>query len=109
MLIPKIGNAPVSLATIFKKQNIKDASLSYRRDIMQANKRQMYMNEYDRLKGMLTSNISHGHHDFDRLKNRQDELKLLYANSFGKHNPHDFNKITKKEITEIKDTENIAK
>ena len=41
-----------------------------------------YRNEYDRIAGVLDQTIPHGSHDFNRLKNRQKELKHLYLQSF---------------------------
>jgi hypothetical protein len=40
------------------------------------------MNEYDRIAGVLDKTVKHGHHDFDRLQNRHQELKHLYEQSF---------------------------
>lgn len=86
--IPTITKSPVSYATIVKKGNIRAASLQYRHDVLQATNRQNYINEYDRLKGMLTSNISHGNHDYDRLQRRQQELTNLFTQSFNKITPN---------------------
>ena len=86
-LIPRLTKPPISYATIVNKARIKEASLQYRHDVIQATKRQNYFHEYDRLKGMLANNISHGHHDHDRLQHRQQELTKLFALSFATNNP----------------------
>ncbi len=87
VLVPRIVKPPISYATILAKNRLKEASLQYRHDVIQASKRQNYINEYDRLKGILTSNISHGFHDHDRLQHRQQELTNLFAQSFAKNEP----------------------
>ena len=80
--LPIITKAPISYATILRKGRIKEASLQFRHDVAKARIRQNYMNEFDRIKGMLSHNITHGHYDYQRLKNRQTELKSLFDESF---------------------------
>ncbi len=93
--IPKLIRPPISYNKIFEKARVKDASLSFRHAMIQANKRQNYINEYDRLKGILTSDISHGSHDHVRLQERQKDLKQLFADSF-KTNTYPLHDIYKK-------------
>jgi hypothetical protein len=47
--LPKPINAPINIETILRKHKTKVASLQLRHDIIQANKRQNYINEYDRI------------------------------------------------------------
>ena len=82
--LPIITRAPISYATILRKGRIKEASLQYRHDVANSRQIQNYINEYDRIKGMLSHNITHGHYDYQRLKNRQEELKTLFDESFNK-------------------------
>ena len=70
-----------------------DSSTTLRRDTKLALNRINYMNEYDRIIGVLDKTIKHGHLDYDRLVERQGELKRLYNESFyqGIHRgKHDF-------------------
>jgi hypothetical protein len=72
--LPIMTRAPINYATILRKGRIKEASLQYRHDVAKSRQRQNYINEYDRIKGMLSHNITHEHYDYQRLKNRQTEL-----------------------------------
>ena len=58
------------------------ASVQLRHDMIQANKRQNYINEYDRINGMLTHNITHWHISYDHLTKRREKLKDLFEQSF---------------------------
>ena len=58
------------------------ASVQLRQDMIQANKRQNYINEYDRINGMLSHNITHGHISHDHLTKRKEKLKDLFEQSF---------------------------
>jgi hypothetical protein len=80
--IPSISKVPSSYSSWLKKNMHTEASTSIRRDTKQAMNRINYMNEYDRIKGILEKTIPHGHHDHTRLVNRQKELKDLYHESF---------------------------
>ena len=92
-LIPTHVKSPISYSSILNKNRIQEASLQYRHDVIQASKRQNYINEYDRLKGMLSNNISKGHHDHHRLQHRQQQLTKLFTQSFTDQNEHhDINK-----------------
>ena len=76
-----------------------EALLHFRRSTKQAMNRINYMNEYDRIAGVLDNTVKHGHHDFDRLQNRHQELTYLYNQSFNpdiiKHELHDYYKSKK--------------
>jgi hypothetical protein len=89
--IPNISKVPRSYSSWLKKNMHTESSTALRRDTKQAMNRSSYMNEYDRITGILDKTIKRGHHDFDRLVARQGELKRLYNESFyhgifrGKH------------------------
>jgi hypothetical protein len=51
------------------------SSVQLRQDMIQANKRQNYINEYDRINGMLSHNITHGHISHDHLTKKKREIK----------------------------------
>ena len=82
VLLPKMIHPPFSLTAFLKKLKRKEALLQYRHDIINATKRQNYINEYDRIAGMLNHSITHRHVDHNRLLNRQAELKKLFDESF---------------------------
>ena len=73
--LPKTINAPINIETILRKHKTKVASLQLRHDIIQANKRQNYINEYDRINGYLSHNITHGHVSHAHLTARKETLK----------------------------------
>jgi hypothetical protein len=89
--IPNISKVPKTYSKWMKENMHTDSSTTLRRDTKTAMNRINYMNEYDRIKGVLDQTIQHGHHDFKRLQNRAHELKALYHESFfpginsGKH------------------------
>ena len=83
-LVPKMINAPFSLEHFLKKLKRKEALLQYRLDIEKATRRQNYINEYDRIAGILSHSVTHRHMDHHRLMNRQEELKKLFDESFDK-------------------------
>ena len=58
------------------------ASVQLRHDMIQANIRQNYINEYDRINGVLSHNITHGHISYDHLTKRKDKLKEWFQQSF---------------------------
>jgi len=80
--LPKPINAPINIEKILRKHKTKVASLQLRHDIIQANKRQNYINEYDRINGYLMHNITHGHESHAHLTSRKERLKELFAQSF---------------------------
>ena len=89
--IPNISKVPKSYSNWMKENMNTESSTTLRRDTKQAMNRVNFMNEYDRIKGILDKTNKHGHHDFKRLQTRQQELKYLYMDSFfpgiisGKH------------------------
>ena len=60
-----------------------------RNQILQAQRRSGYMNEYDRTQGIITGYADRfaGHHDIKKLRNRQNELRHLFKQSHEHHHP----------------------
>ena len=81
-LVPKMIHPPFSLQSFMRKLKTKQALLQYRQDVMSATNRQNYINEYDRIAGLLSHSVTHRDIDHNRLKNRQAELKHLHEQSF---------------------------
>ena len=71
--LPTIKRPPVKLKDLLKKKKEQHESVHYRHDIIQANKRQNYIDEYDRINGMLTNNIAHGRTRKCSIFNKQKE------------------------------------
>ena len=92
--IPTISKVPKGYSKWLKDNMHTDASTSLRRETKQAMNIINYMNEYDRITGVLGKSIQHNYMDFPRLQSRQGELKRLYHESFypgifsGKHDFH---------------------
>ena len=89
--IPSISKVPKTYSKWMKDNMNKDSSTTLRRETRQAMNRINYMNEYDRVKGILSKSIQHNYMDVPRLQARQGALKDLYHESFypgifrGKH------------------------
>ena len=82
VLVPKMINPPFSLEVFLKKLKRKEALIKYRQDMHEATKRLNYINEYERIAGLLSKSTTHSFMDSSRLKNRQAELKRLLDESF---------------------------
>ena len=84
--LPKMTKPPVKMKDILSKRKAQQKehheSIQYRNDILNAVKRQNYINEYDRIKAELSHNITHGHVSHATLTARQKRLKELFAESF---------------------------
>ena len=80
--LPTPTNPPVNAAKVPTMHRERIASVQLRQDMIQANKRQNYINEYDRINGMLSHNITHGHISHDHLTKRKEKLKDLFEQSF---------------------------
>ena len=80
--LPTVKRSPVNLKDVFKKRKELHESIQLRHDIITANKRQNYINEYDRINGYLMHNITHGHVSRDHLTKRKERLKELFNESF---------------------------
>jgi hypothetical protein len=69
---------------LLKKESLaKPASVTKRQEILQAQQRTNYKNEYDRILGLLAGYADRfarpgGGHDKQKLLNRQNELKRLF-------------------------------
>ena len=74
-----------SMHHIMERHHRRHASIQFRNDLLEAQARANYHNEYDRLTGILNSNVLHNG-DKERLTNRKDELKRLAHASF--YPPH---------------------
>ena len=74
--------APTTMEQIMKRLATKQASIQFRHDILASQQRINYRNEYDRLASVLAHNLTHGHVDYQRLKNRQEELKKLHKQTY---------------------------
>ena len=90
------GNA-AAYKLLMKKVLVKPASVLFRTEMLEKNKRANYINEYDRILGLLEGhadrfNIPGGHFQKDKLTNRLQMLKKLFQESHeGEEHP-----ITKK-------------
>ena len=97
--IPNISKPIRGYTSMLRQSKNLEALLHFRRTTKQAMNRINYMNEYDRIAGVLDKSVKHGHHDFDRLQNRHQELRDLYTQSFNpeiiKHELHDYYKSKK--------------
>ena len=80
--LPTPTNPPINTAKVLKMHKERVASVQLRHDMIQANKRQNYINEYDRINGILSNNIAHGHVSAAYLTNRTEKLKDLFEQSF---------------------------
>ena len=82
--LPTFVKAPIDAEKVLKRHATRVASLQLRHDIIQANKRQNYINEYDRINGYLMHNITHEHVSHAHLTSRKEQLKnlqLIYTRS----------------------------
>ena len=78
-----------------KERIIKPASVTKRLEILQAQQRTNYKNEYDRIQGIVEGYADRfarpgGGHDKQKLLNRQNELKKLFRQSHS-HDEHPIN------------------
>ena len=76
---------PYSYHKIMERHHRRHASIQFRNDLLRAQARANYHNEYDRLTGRLNNTVL-GHGDKERLMNRKEELKRLAHASF--YPPH---------------------
>jgi hypothetical protein len=81
----KPAKIPYSYHAIMERHKRKHASIQFRNDLLKAQTRANYHNEYDRLTGILNNTVLR-HGDKERLMNRKDELRKLAQDSF--HPPH---------------------
>ena len=90
MSLPSRINIEQAYNLMLKKERVvKPASVGMRHQILQAQSRANYMNEYDRIQGIITGYADRfaGRHDMKKLRNRQNELKALFKHSHEHHHP----------------------
>ena len=97
--IPNTSKPIRGYSNMLRHSQNQEALLHFRRSTQQAMNRITYRNEYDRIAGVLDKTVKHGHHDFERLQNRHNELKDLYLQSFNpeiiNHDLHEYYKSKK--------------
>ena len=82
--IPVPEAMPLAYRLLLKKEKLaKPASVRFRREILQAQQRTNYKNEYDRIQGIIEGYADRfarpgGSHDKQKLLNRQNDLKRLF-------------------------------
>lgn len=90
MSLPRRHNIEQAYNLLLKKEKVvKPASVALRRQMLQAQNRAAYMNEYDRIQGIVAGYADRfaGHHDLKKLRNRQNELRQLFKQSHEHHHP----------------------
>ena len=90
MSLPSRINIEQAYNLMLKKEKVvKPASVGMRHQILQAQHRANYMNEYDRIQGIISGYADRfaGHHGLSKLSNRQNELKALFKHSHEHHHP----------------------
>ena len=90
MSLPRPDGIEKAYKLLLKREKVvKPASVTMRHGILQAQTRSNYMNEYDRIQGIISGYADRfaGHHDLKKLKNRQNELKMLFKQSHEHHHP----------------------
>ena len=80
--IPRMTRPKFSLKDFLEKLKQKRGLIQYRNDIIASTNRLNYINEYDRIAGILHHSVTHGHIDHNRLLHRQAELKMLHEQSY---------------------------
>ena len=98
--IPVPESMPRAYQLLLKKERLQKPALTTKRlEILQAQQRTNYKNEYDRISGLIEGYADRfarpgGGHDKQKLLNRQNDLKKLFKQS---HN-HDDQPIRGKEV-----------
>ena len=89
---PKQRTDPVNIPSKYSYENMmkrhtqRIASLQFRNDLLKAQARAMYQNEYDRVNSMVHNHLlKNSHPDYERLVNRRAELKKLVQGGLYKH------------------------
>ena len=75
LTVPK--RFPYTYEKNMKAYHQKHASIQFRKDLMQAQTRANYHNEFDRISGIL-NDTALKHDDKERLLNRKSELRNLF-------------------------------
>jgi len=85
--IPVPEEMPLAYKLLLKKEKLaKPASIRFRNEILKAQQRTNYKNEYDRIQGIIEGYADRfarpgGGHEKHKLMNRQNELKRLFKHS----------------------------
>ena len=85
--LPVPEEMPLAYAMLLKKEKLaKPASIRFMNEILKAQQRTNYKNEYDRIQGIIEGYADRfarpgGGHDKHKLLNRQNELKRLFKHS----------------------------
>ena len=85
--LPEPKGMATAYKLLLKKENIvKPALVTFRKEMLERNKRANYINEYDRIVGLLEGHadrfsIPGGHFQKDKLINRLRLLKQLFRES----------------------------
>ena len=90
MSLPSRVNKETPYKLMLRKEKIvKPASFAMRLQIIQAQNRSNYMNEYDRIQGIISGYADRfaGHHNIRQWKNRQAEWKMIFKQSHEHHHP----------------------
>ena len=90
MSLPRSDGIEQAYRLLLKREKVvKPASVAMRTQILQAQNRSNYMNEYGRIQGIISGYADRfgGHHDLSKLRNRQNELKMLFKHSHEHHHP----------------------
>lgn len=87
-LTKPVSNVPAQYKGMLKQFEHKQASVKFRHDMLVRQRNANYVNEYNRIMGVLHTNV-HGLPDasLDRLKRRQSQLQDLATQSLGPGNP----------------------
>ena len=78
---------PAAYKILLKKERMqKPALITYRKEMLEKNKRANYINEYDRILGLMEGHADRfslpgGHFEKDKLTNRMQMLKKLFQES----------------------------
>jgi hypothetical protein len=102
--IPVPESMPQAYKLLLMKEKLqKPASITKRLEIIQAQQRDNYRNEYDRIQGIIEGYADRfsrpgGGHEKHKLLNRQNELKKLFRQSYN----HDDHPIRGKEVEMVK-------
>ena len=75
--LPVAERTPHSYVDIIEKHHEKHALITFRNNLLNRQANANYVNEYDRIRGILASNVVTPHGSMDRLKARAAELKHL--------------------------------
>ena len=102
--IPVPESMPKAYQLLLKKEKMqKPALVTKRLEILQAQQRSNYINEYDRIQGIIEGYADRfsrpgGGHEKHKLLNRQNELKKLFRQSYN----HDDHPIRGKEVEMVR-------